>query len=387
MYTAARVHQLKRHIDQYGADGASWYVSWREPDGKLKSQSFGPKSKGRMAAQKKADKVHSELLTETYKSNKNKDWPEFWAEYEEKILASTPANSAGTARLSILHFVRIVKPKKLKAITTNSVDGFIAKRRVEKNKSGNLISVATVNRDLRYIRSILRIAKKWKYITDVPDFAFLRKPEKLPTYIAADQFAAIFESVDAATAPNDIPNVTQSDWWKGLLIVGYMTGWRLGQLLSLKWADIDLKQGTAISMADADGNKGNRDVKIPLHPVVVEHLNRLSGNFDTNVFPWNYGRRRIWNEFAKIQDAAKMPDGSPLPKGGKGGKRFGFHDLRRGFATLNAGIDVFRLQALMQHKSLETTKLYVNMARSLQTTVDGLFVPNITKSGSNRKSE
>ena len=27
MYAAARVHQLKRHIKQYGAEGASWYVT------------------------------------------------------------------------------------------------------------------------------------------------------------------------------------------------------------------------------------------------------------------------------------------------------------------------------------------------------------------------
>ena len=76
-----------------------------------------------------------------------------------------------------------------------------------------------------------------------------------------------------------------------------------------------------------------------------------------------------------------------MPKDGKGGKRVGLHDLRQGFATLNAGIDVFRLPALMQHKSLEITNLYVNMARSLHTTVDGPFVPNITAAGSNRKAE
>jgi integrase len=378
MHSKARVHQLPKHIEKYRADQASWYVSWREPDATQKTQSFGPGSKGKMLADKMADKIHAQLLTETYQSKKNQDWSEFWTEYEEKVLSSSPTNSAGAARLSIAHFVRIVKPKKLKSITTNVIDGFIAKRREEKTNAGKVISAATVNRDLRYVRSVLKTAKKWKRITETPEFAFLAVPKKLPTYVAADHFAAIYNAAGAATAPRDIPNVSSEDWWRGILIVGYMTGWRLGQLLELKRADIDLENGTAVTMAEVEGNKGGRDVKIPLHPVTIEHLRRVI-TFNEFVFPWNFGRWRIWPEFAKIQDAAKMPDDKPLPKLGKAGKRFGFHDLRRGFATLNAGIDVFRLQALMQHKSLETTKLYVNMANSLQATVDGLFVPKLQK--------
>jgi integrase len=375
MNKKAWVSQVASQVAKYGADKASWYVSWHEPDGSRKTKSCGPGSKGKMAADKLADRTHAELLTGTYKSNKNKSWEDFWAEYEDKILKSSPANSAATARLSIEIFVRIANPKKIGSITTNTVDGFISKRKAETNKAGKPISASTVNRDLRYVRSVLKTAKKWRYIDEVPEFGFLAKPDKLPTYVAADEFQSIYNAVEFATAPAEIPNVNLADWWKGILVVGYMTGWRLGQLLDLKWVDIDLKAGTAVTMADAVGNKGNRDQKVPLHPIVVEHLERITGSGCENVFPWDYGRRRIWSEFEKIQDAAKMPDGSALPKGGKGGKRFGFHDLRRGFATLNAGIDVFRLQALMQHKSLETTRLYVNMGKSLQATVEGLYVP------------
>ena len=71
-------------------------------------------------------------------------------------------------------------------------------------------------------------------------------------------------------------------------------------------------------------------------------------------FPWDTNRRTIWDQFGKIQEGAKLADGKPLPRGGKGGYRYGFHDLRRGFATQNAaGMDLFQLQALMQHKSLQ----------------------------------
>ena len=54
-----------------------------------------------------------------------------------------------------------------------------------------------------------------------------------------------------------------------------------------------------------------------------------------------------------IQAVAKLADGAPMPKAGKRGRWYGFHDLRRGFATMNAGqIDLFELQQLMQHRDL-----------------------------------
>jgi hypothetical protein len=36
--------------------------------------------------------------------------------------------------------------------------------------------------------------------------------------------------------------------------------------------------------------------------------------------------------------------------------------------------------SLMQHKSLSTTKVYVNMANRLTSAVGGLYVPDVAKS-------
>lgn len=88
----------------------------------------------------------------------------------------------------------------------------------------------------------------------------------------------------------------------------------------------------------------------------------------------------MWPTFHAIQANAKLADDKPLPKAGKGGGWYGFHDLRRGFATMNAGnMDLFELQALMQHKSLTTTQGYVNMSMRLQKPVDNLYVPPVLK--------
>lgn len=71
-----------------------------------------------------------------------------------------------------------------------------------------------------------------------------------------------------------------------------------------------------------------------------------------------------------------MPDGSPLPTGGKDGRQFGFHDLRRSFATCNSeNRELFQLKLLIQHRSLDTTQIDVAMTQCLNQPVQTLFVP------------
>ena len=197
-----------------------------------------------------------------------------------------------------------------------------------------------------------------------------------------DHFAAIYTACSTATRPGNIPNITPAVWWRALLVTAYMTGWRIGQLKSLKWSDVDMEAGTAITRARVSGNKGKREERIPLHPLVLENLMQMAGSFDTHVFPRNDNPRNLWPEFQAIQGSAKLANGKPMPKGGNRGGWYGFHDARRGFATMNAGsMDLFELQGLMQHKTLETTREYVNMAKRYNETVKNLLVPPNLKIG------
>ena len=105
-----------------------------------------------------------------------------------------------------------------------------AKRRKERGKKpGSLVSPATVNKELRHLRAALKKAKKWKYLAEVPDFDFEREPEKLPTYVSPEHFVLIYRACDKAKLPNDV-GVSTADWWRGLLVMAYMTGWRISEL-------------------------------------------------------------------------------------------------------------------------------------------------------------
>ena len=151
--------------------------------------------------------------------------------------------------------------------------------------------------------------------------------------------------------------------------MAYMTGWRIGQLMALRREDVDLDAGTAMTRPAT--TRGSGISAFSLHPLVVEHLRKLPG-FDPVFFPWNHGRRLLFADFATIQKAAGIK-----PKGGK--DHYGFHDLRRAFATMNADrLTADVLQALMQHQDYKTTQRYINMARQMKPAAHNLFVPDLT---------
>jgi integrase len=238
-------------------------------------------------------------------------------------------------------------------------------------------SPATVNKELRHLRAALKKARKWGYLTAAPDFDLEREPKRLPTYVSAEHFAAIYQACDQATMPTD-QAYPAADRWRALLVTGYMTGWRISDMLGLRREDLDLTAGTAITRCE--DNKGKRDELVKLHPVVVDHVKKLSG-FSPTVFPWAHNRKTLQTEFAKIQEAAKIN----LPcRGQHEHTRFcrvyGFHDLRRAFATMNAAkLTPDALQTLMRHKSYLTTQRYINMTRQLDEAVAVLHVPEVLR--------
>lgn len=278
------------------------------------------------------------------------------------------------------HFERICKPKKMQSIKTQTVDEYVSLRRKERSlKKGDTVAAATVNKELRILKAILRIAFDWGYLSTVPKIRMLKEPKKLVRFITPDHFAVIYLACETARLPRlDTQHYSAADWWRGLLTMSYLTGWRIGEPLSLLRADLHLEKGTAITRAD--DNKGKRDELVPLHPVVVDHLKLLAG-FTELIFPWPHNRRALWREFTRIQQNA----GIHLPCHGDhehtpACHSYGFHDCRRAFATPNAEtLSADALQALMRHKSYTTTQRYINMASQLNRSVEGLYVPDVLR--------
>lgn len=354
-------------------DKAPWSVGYIDPAGKRRSKRIGPRS----LAERFARKVEGEIASGAFVDRSRATWTQFIHEFEVRALAVMGNDHRELTKVALNHFERIIKPVRISAIDSRTLDTYVAARRLEKTRGnkkeerdGRPISAATINRELRHLRLVLRKAARWKYLAECPEFQFLREPGRIPTFVTPEHFAALYEHADAATEPDGLC-FKPGDWWRALLTLCYLTGWRIGQILELRRADVDLDAATALSRAEH--NKGKRDQRLPLHPLIVEHL-RAIPSLGERALPFDTERSRspLYRQFRLIQLAAGIkPDG----------KRFyGFHDLRRAFATLNADrLTADALQALMQHKSYTTTQRYINMGRQLNTAVEQLYVPPVNR--------
>jgi integrase len=376
----AWVYQDDKQVKKKGVELASWYVGWIDPEGKKRCKSCGPGSAGKMAAQKVRKKTEAELITGTYKSPAKKTWEEFRKEFETRIVAAMAPGTRYVIADALNHFERIINPKRMAAIKTQAVDTYRTKRRAEAGRrEGDTVSSATINKELRHLKAAFKKAHKWGYLPALPDVEFEREGKKLPRYVPPEHFAKLYEACDNARLPEALP-YPAADWWRGLLIMAYMTGWRIGELLALRRLDVDLDGAKAVTRAD--DNKGKRDEQIALHPIVVEHLAKLPA-FPPDMFPWPHDSRTLYVEFARLQEDAGIH--LPCSRNHTHSRHchlYGFHDLRRAFATMNAEkLTPDALQHLMRHKSYQTTQLYINMAKQMNPAIEALYVPDVGKRG------
>ena len=379
----AWVYQDDGQVKKYGEDSPklSYYVGWRDPNGVRHGKSCGPGPKGKRLAAKEAERIHAELVTGTYGKDIKKAWSEFRAEYERTILSGKAASTRRQVLMSLRNFERIVKPNKVSAVTTNTVDTFIAARRQEKVRyrrsdraptrerkkpyaAAGFVSEASVNVDLRNLKVALAVAVEWGYLSEMPKVRFLQESERLPTYVLPDDFDRLYACCDAARLP-DVQGVLPADWWQCFLTVGFLTGWRVGELLGFRRTEADLKAGVARLW----NRKAKREDLLPLHPLVIDALNRMA-SFAEAFFPWPHDRRTLDADFARIQAKAGIPG------------KYSFHDLRRAFGTLNADKPPKVLQHLMRHRAFATTmKFYQNPMAEIEQAVEKLYVPKGLRSG------
>jgi len=360
-------------------DSDEFVVEWVEPNGKRRREKI--KGAGRTAkrlADERCQQINSLLTLGQYDDKTRHPWTEFRERYEQKVLRRMDKGSRRCTNDALNHFQRIINPKQMSAIDSEIIDEYIAKRRLERGKKrGSTVSNATINKELRHLRAVFNVACRWRFLPAAPEFAFLRELEKPVRYVTPEHFAQIYAACDVATLP-DSQVYTPAEWWRALIVFNYMTGWRIGEPLSLSREQLNLDGGEAV--LKAEDAKGRRGETVPLHELVVQHLRQIT-SFEPKVFAWPHAETTLYTQFRRIQEAA----GIHLPcsenhEHTDACHTYGFHDLRRAFATMNADrLTSDALQALMRHKSYQTTQRYINIARQLNKSVESLHVPDLPK--------
>ena len=366
--------QEPKMLAKLGADKCRWSVGWYDPSGKRKQKVVGSKS----AAENYRRKKEGELAAGLCRSIVKMTWESFRKRYETEIGPTLSVGSQGVVKQAFDQFQKLMAPARLDVITTSTVDSFIARRRAGKGRRpGSTVSPASINKELRHLKAAFKVAHEWGCMPVVPKVRMLKEPQKLARFVTVEHFTAIYDACDKAQYPTGLA-CSPAEWWRALVTFAYMTGWRIGECLALRRDDVDLANGRATTRAR--DNKGKRDEVVPLHPLVVEHLREVVG-FSPLMLPWGEDRRTLYAEYHRIQREAGIHlDCHEDHEHTDACHAYGFHDLRRAFATMNAAnLSGDVLQRLMRHKSYTTTQRYINLASQVNSSVAALFVPELNR--------
>jgi len=258
----------------------------------------------------------------------------------------------------------------LNEITPHKVQTFKSERARTvyqlKDSKTKMITPATVNRQLTCLKSIFNKAIAWGKFEGANPV----KGIKLFKENNAARLRFLEQEEITKLLANCIAPI------KPIVIIAINTGMRRGEIMGLKWRDIDFKRGIIHLYNTKNGEKR----EIPANENVINTLIAVRKHPQSElVFVKDNGEP--YGDFKKSFFTACQKSGI---------KDFHFHDLRHTFAShlVMSGVDLNTVRELLGHKSLAMTLRYSHLSQSFKKqAVEGLTKRIDTNTGTEAKME
>lgn len=298
-------------------------------------------------------KIRQQLLDGSFEKEEEKEEekkPVTMAEFTKEFLATyvrannKPSEVASKEMILNRHLVPSMGHLPLEAI-----DG----RVMERYKSAKLeakLGPKTINNHLTVLRKMLSLATEWRLIPHVPKVVWMKAPDPEFDFLEFEEAERLVAAADGE--------------WKAMITVGLKTGLRLGELLALRWDDVDLIAGKlmvrrAVARGIIGTPKSGKSREVPLSGEAIRALK---------------GQRHLRGELVFCDlDGKLLNKGEckwPLWRACKkaGLRRIGWHVLRHTFAShlVMRGVPLKAVQELLGHATIEMTMRYAHLAPAVQ---------------------
>lgn len=228
----------------------------------------------------------------------------------------------------------------LRHFTTKLIEQYQTDRLQKGNKP------ATVNRLIATLKHCIHKGYQWEMLSEetlkrIRQVKLLEENNRRLRYLSKEECQTLINTCQGNT--------------KAIVITALNTGMRKGEILNLRWDNVDLKHG--FILLNQDQTKNSERKELPINDTLRGVLQGLTRRLDIPyVF---YG-----NATAKPYQDVKRSFHTALRRAGI--KDFHFHDLRHTFAShlIMAGVDITTVSRLLGHKSLTMTLRYSHLAPS-----------------------
>jgi integrase len=205
------------------------------------------------------------------------------------------------------------------------------------------------NRTIAVLSKMFSLAMRWNMRTDNPVRGLERHYEaKRKRYVNGDELQRLIEAL------NQYPEQSTADIFRLLLL----TGARRGEVLSMRWADVDLTAGKWIKPGSTTKQKTDHEVPLaaPVRLLLSNIRQRQTGNrpLGEYVFPGNgeaghvVAVKKAWASICKSAEISGLR----------------IHDLRHSFASHLAsmpGSSLPLIGSLLGHSNPSTTARYSHL--------------------------
>lgn len=332
-------------------NGFVYYIYFNY-NGKKHGKSTGTDDK--KTAQMILKEIEAKLAKNTFKleditPQKSVYLKDFAVEYLEYSKSRKAVKTFNSDRLSLRKFIEFTGNITITSVTPKLIDKYLIKRVEE-------VKTSSVNVEIRHLKAAFSSAVKWDHIKKNP-------------FIGIKQFStpknkAIFFTDKEISALID---VIEESWLIDIVIFAVNTGLRIGELVNLKWVDIDFnKKHIMVKNSNTFTTKNKLERKVPLNQEARNLLLTLP-HLSEYAFPNGNGKIRdrvfVSRRFKRYIRLLKLNE------------EFTFHSLRHTFAShlVRNGISLYQVAKIMGHTNSKTTELYAHLAPDdLQDAVDTL---------------
>ena len=325
-----------------GEEGETWHVDYRDPTGKRIIQAVGPSKR---EAQDYLSKIKASIREGRFFDIKKENrviFNELLDGYVKKVKDEKYFNT------SVQYFIPVIREhfgkKLLSEIDYKALEDFRDKRKRTSTQYGTPRSDRTVNLEMAVLRHIFRKGLKWRMLEKNPfenvDDLFYKNRNKRERALREDEVKRLIEAC--------LP------YLKPIVVTAVHTGLRKGDVLNLKWQDIDLERGIIRLTEQKTGETRNivlnNDMRTLLHSLPVK------GDY---VFPGKDGKpfKDVKRSFQiALKDAEIEQNNDRRIK-------IVFHTLRHTCVSLltERGADTTMVKNYVAHASEEMTERYTHL--------------------------